>query len=132
MCYHTFMSITVQTKLLLITFATLAALHILAIELSLYWHFWWFDIPMHFFGGTIVALGLYTLRDIRFPLPKIMFRLTPFLLAVLIVALIWEGFELWAGIPIEPDFLLDTGIDLVMGLLGGFLGYHLGQRLDTL
>ncbi len=126
------MTISVHTKLLLITFATLAALHILAIELSLYWHFWWFDIPMHFFGGTIVALGFYTLRDLRFSLPQAFFRMVPFMLGVLTIALIWEGFELWAGVPVEPDFLLDTGIDLVMGLFGGFLGYHLGRQLGAL
>jgi hypothetical protein len=126
------MRITVHTKLMLVTFATLAALHIIAIELSLYWHFWWFDIPMHFFGGAIVALGLYTLRDLRFPLPKALFRCFPFMLGVLGIALIWEGFELWAGIPIEPDFVFDTSLDLVMGLMGGFLGYHLGRQLSAL
>ncbi len=124
--------ISIHTKLLLVTFATLAALHILAIELSLYWHIAWLDIPVHFFGGTIVALGLYVLRDLRFPLPVALFRLMPFMLAVLIVAIGWEVFELWAGIPIQDDFMLDSSIDLVMGLLGGFLGYHLGRHLDTL
>lgn len=124
--------ISVHTKLLLITFATLAALHILAIKLSLYWHFWWFDIPMHFFGGVIVALGLYTVRDMRFSLPTLLFRRLPFMLMVLAVAVAWETFELWAGIPIEPDFVIDTTTDLVMGLTGGLLGYYLGRQLDTL
>jgi hypothetical protein len=124
--------ISIHTKLLLITFATLAALHILAIELSLYWHFWWFDIPMHFFGGVIVALGLYVLRDLRVPLPSLLYRRVPFLCAVLAVALSWEAFELFAGIPIESDFVVDTVTDLVMGVTGGLLGFHLGRALSAL
>jgi hypothetical protein len=124
--------ITLPTKLLLITFATLAALHILAIKLSLYWHFWWFDIPMHFFGGVIVALGVYVVRDLGLPLPSFSYRLVPFLCIVLLVALIWEAFELWAGVPMESDFIVDSATDLLMGMMGGYFGYHLGRALAAL
>ncbi len=124
--------VTTRSKILLISFGTLALIHILAIKLSLYWHFWWFDMPMHFFGGSIVALGLFTLADLSWPLPHWLFRPVPFLSVVLLIALSWEVFELWAGIPVEADYVLDTSIDLLLGLTGGFLGYRLGRLLGEL
>lgn len=124
--------ISLRTRIFLVTFATLAAVHGVAIATSLYWHFWWFDMPMHFFGGSIVALGLFTLADLSWPLPRWLFRPIPFLSSVLLIALLWEVFELWAGIPIEADYILDTSIDLLLGLTGGFLGYRLGRLLGEL
>lgn len=124
--------ITTRTKILVITFGTMAFLHVIALKLSLYWHFWWFDMPMHFLGGAIVALGLFFLIDIKFPLSTVFERLPFTLLAVLAVALAWEYFELWAGIPIESDYVVDTLTDLVMGLSGGYVGYYLARALGTL
>ncbi len=131
-CYYWCCMISLRTRIFLLTFATLAAVHGVATATALYWHFWWFDMPMHFFGGSIVALGLFTLADLSFPLPRWLFRTVPFLFVVLLIALVWEFFELWAGIPVEPDYLLDTGIDLTLGLAGGLLGYRLGRLLGEL
>lgn len=124
--------ISTRTIVFLTTFATLAALHNLAIALSLYWHFWWFDMAMHGFGGVVVALGLYTVRDLNLPLPRWCLALPGCMLTILIVTLIWETFELWAGIPIQNDFAVDAVTDIVMGLSGGLLGYYLGRRLGEL
>jgi hypothetical protein len=121
--------ISTRTIVLLTSFSTLAGLHIIAIKLSLYWHFWWFDIPMHFFGGVIVAIGLYDMSDLNLPVPPKLYRLLPFMLSVFVVTIVWECFELWAGIPIEHDFIVDTTTDFVMGLTGGLLGYIGGKRL---
>lgn len=121
--------ITTRTIVLVVSFITFALIHKLGLALALYWHFWWFDMPMHFFGGVIVALGLYVLVDFRFPGVDRLLRPIQFLLAVFTVTVAWELFELWAGIPIESDYLLDTGIDLTLGLLGGSFGYILGRAL---
>lgn len=119
------------TILFLIAFSTLAVIHLVALKLSLYWYFFWFDIPMHVFGGAIIALGFFTLRDLKlFPNKHLTF--VKVLLLVFCVALMWEAFEFFAGVPIIDDFVVDTLTDMSMGLLGGALGYSIGTRLRKL
>ncbi len=124
--------ISTRTIIFLTTFATLAALHNLAIALSLYWHFWWFDIAMHGFGGVVVALGLYTLHDLKLWLPNWCLKPAGFFTTIFLITIVWELFELWAGIPIMDDFVIDTTTDIVMGLTGAYVGYVLGRRLAEL
>jgi hypothetical protein len=124
--------LTTRTIVMLVSFTTLALLHGLGTFFSLYWHIAWYDSAMHFFGGVIVALGIYTMADISFPVPAIVFRLAAFMAVVLSVVVLWEIFELWAGVPVEDDFFFDTAVDMILGLFGGFLGFHLGKRLGTL
>ena len=119
------------TIFFLIAFSTLAVIHHIAITLFLYWRLPWFDIPMHAFGGVVVALGLYTLRDLRLFPDKIL-TIIPVMLIVLAIALIWEGFEFFAGIAIEGDYFLDTSIDIMMGLIGGVVGYVVGNSIRSL
>lgn len=117
------------TVFCLITFSLLAVVHYVALQLFLYWRFWWFDIPMHFIGGTVVALGIFTLYDLRLPLPARYLKLIPVVLLTFVVAMVWEVFELGIGIPIEEDYIFDTTLDLIMGLLGGVLGYVVGVNV---
>jgi hypothetical protein len=119
------------TIIFLISFSMLAGIHALALQFSLYWHFFWFDIPMHFFGGAIVALGFFTLRDLKLFSNKHL-TIAKVLLLVLCVAFVWEGFEIFAGVPIESNFVLDTSLDIVFGLLGGFVGFSIGKNLRAL
>lgn len=119
------------TIIFLISFSLLATIHLVALQFSLYWHFLWFDIPMHVFGGAIVALGFFTLRDLKlFPNKHLTFGTVFFL--VLTVALVWEAFDFFAGIPIYDDYLTDTLTDIAMGLLGGSMGYVIGNSLRRL
>ncbi|MFM2381505.1 MAG: hypothetical protein RLZZ76_272 [Candidatus Parcubacteria bacterium] len=119
------------TILFLISFSLLAVLHVIAIELYLYWHFFWFDIFMHFFGGTVVALGVHTLADLR--IVKSSRLVTSVVVgAVFLVAVVWEVFELSAGVPVESDFILDTTTDLLVGLCGAYIGHKLAVRLNIL
>jgi hypothetical protein len=119
------------TILFLIAFSTLAVVHSIALTLSLYWRVWWLDIPMHIFGGIIVALGLFTLRDLKI-IPNRFLKLGTVLVLVFCVALVWDGYEILIGIPIENDYVIDTSIDLIMGLLGAGLGYIIGTKLRVL
>jgi len=119
------------TILFLITFSLLAVLHTVASKLFLYWHFWWFDIPMHAFGGIIVSLGLFTLRDLHI-FPNRLLKLLPVLSIVVLIALVWEGFELIIGTEMLSDYFVDTITDLCMGLLGGYIGFHVGNSLRNL
>jgi len=119
------------TIVFLISFSTLAGIHILATKLYLYWRIGWFDMPMHFFGGAIVALGFYTLRDLGL-FPNKMLKLLPLLLLVLSVALVWEGYEHFIGLPIFGEYMFDTVLDLILGICGGSLGYFIGKSLRQL
>jgi len=114
------------TVLFLSLFALLAGVHIVALELFLYWKFSWFDIPMHFVGGAVVALGVFTLYDLHLFVPKRYLQLLPIVLLVFLVAMVWEVYELFIGVPIEDDYVVDTLTDLVMGLLGATVGYTIG------
>lgn len=119
------------TIIFLIAFSLLAVVHNLALHFALYWYFWWFDIPMHLFGGVVLSLGFFTLRDLHlFQNRYLTFLKT--LSLVLCIALIWELFEHVIGVPIEADFVLDTLTDIALGLLGGAFGYILGNSLRNL
>jgi len=115
------------TVLFLSLFALLAGVHIVALKLFLYWKFSWFDIPMHFGGGVVVALGIFTLYDLHLFVPKRYLQLLPIILLVFLVAMIWEVYELFIGVPIEDDYVVDTLTDLGMGLLGAVVGYTVGM-----
>ncbi len=119
------------TIVFLIAFTVLAVIHGIATRLYLYWHIWWLDIPMHFFGGVIVALGFYTMRDLGL-FPNKVLRLIPVLVLVLCVALVWEAYEYFIGLPIFGLYLPDTIADLIIGVGGGSLGYLIGKRLREL
>ena len=102
----------------------IAILHISALELSLYWVFWWFDILVHFLGGLFVVLfALWFFFESKYV------RLSKSIKHVVIVSggsiiLVgggWEIFELLAGVPIEENFVLDTAIDLSMDVLGAII-----------
>jgi hypothetical protein len=123
--------LTPSTIIFLISFSLMAVIHMIALELYLYWHFHWFDVFMHFFGGAVVALGFFTLGDLT-RAPRRFITLLSVLFGVFGVALLWEVFELYAGIPIEADFVLDTVSDLLVGLCGGLVGYKVGNSLEQL
>jgi len=122
------------TIVFFIAFSTLAVIHILAVKLYLYWNVVWLDIPIHFLGGIVVALGLYTLRDLGL-FPNKFLKLVPVIGLVFIVALIWEVWEIWAQLvdfSVMKDYYVDTTIDMVMGLCGGVVGYLVGKSLRNL
>ncbi len=124
--------ISTRTYFLITIGGTWAGLHALAVAQELYWHLWWFDLPMHLVGGVVVALVWLTLCDVRLPLVQCVATYWATLRFVILAVVVWELFEVWAGIPIEADYGLDTAIDVALGLLGGHVGYYLGDRLSAL
>ncbi len=114
------------------TAVAVALVHYLALTYFLYWQYVWLDIFMHFFGGA--TIGMLFLAILAF-LPRFQSWNTfaRALLFVLIVGIVWECFEIGAGISIhEPGFIADTAIDLVMDLIGGAVGYYIGTRVAVL
>ncbi|MCA9354854.1 MAG: hypothetical protein KC877_05020 [Candidatus Kaiserbacteria bacterium] len=112
--------------LFLVLATAFAAAHAAAVFASLYWYYWWFDVVMHFWGGTLIALGLFSLSTFS----RLHFKPTlPLLLAtLLVVTLSWEAFELAAGLWQPATYLVDTVQDIVIGFSGGLLAYAVLRR----
>lgn len=108
----------------------ISVLHAVAMAFSLYWQWWWYDLTVHFLGGAFAALliawffffsGYTTLR-----LPNQSRLLWFAILGVLAIGGGWELFERLLGHSWSPEgYWLDTGIDIVMDVLGGLGAYVL-------
>lgn len=120
------------TIFFLITASVLAVVHVIALQLYLYWQYLWLDIPMHMMGGAMVALGVFALHDLIPKFPSRLLYPIPVLLFVLLGSLAWEVYEIQIGIPIEPNFKVDTIVDLIMDMLGGVMGYIVGYSVSEL
>ena len=117
-------SVTVWFFLLFAIF--FAAVHRVAMVASLYWYYPWFDIVMHFWGGILVALGVVALTSFRVITIRPSFRIT---MLVLFTAMIsWEIFERLAGLYSPETYIFDTSKDLLVGLVGGIVGYLLFRK----
>lgn len=121
-----------NVTLFLIAGTTLAVLHVLAVELFLYWRFQWIDTPMHALGGSVVALGLFAGNAMGWWVPKRWLQFVPVMLIVLAVALGWEVFGLYAEAPMGANYVSDTLTDLAAGLVGGVIGYFVGSKINSL
>jgi hypothetical protein len=118
---------------LFFTVFVLGLVHFLALHYALYWRFPLIDIPMHMLGGISVAFSILLSGDFGIRLPKIYLQFSSVLAMVFIVGLLWEAFEVWAGVPLfQPYFYLDSVKDLIMDVLGGAIGYTVGNRLHEL
>ena len=104
------------TILFLIAGSVLATTHILAMQFYLYWSFPWIDMPMHYLGGIVVGLLLYTCRDLGVSIIPEQPRWFTVLFFVMAVAFAWEVYEILIGIPMLDNYVSDTIIDLVNGL----------------
>lgn len=101
-------------------------LHITALQNHLYFVYWWFDMVIHFLTGLTISLTLvYVVRD-RMPtrINDITASVTVALPVVLTFAVGWEVFELYSKLVYARGFyyMVDTLIDIFMGLLGGMIG----------
>lgn len=121
-----------NTVYCLIAASILAVLHFISLEFYLYWRYLWIDIPIHALGGAVIALLAFVPYDLNLKLPKRWLQIWPVMALVLIAALVWEVYELAIGLPIDIEYPLDTVTDLIAGVVGGYLGFVVGQRLYKL
>lgn len=124
--------LSLVTQLFLIACTTLAVLHVVLIELLLYWRFPWIDVAMHVFGGSTIALGFFALGDlgVRFVRHRRTWMWT--LGAVLFAALFWEIYEYVIRAELlRENYTFDTTVDLIAGMLGGVLGFLLARHLTN-
>lgn len=89
----------------LITFSIISGLALsiaqyVSVAQSLYFKYWWLDIPMHLYGGAVVALAITTFIEFGKP-----FFVGTFIkkgwrvvLIVLVIGILWEIFEVWMDI----------------------------------
>jgi hypothetical protein len=103
-----------------------AMVHDFAVMTSLYWYYPWFDIVMHFWGGTLVVLGVHAICSLRHvPLKPT----APLIFSALVVCMVlWELFEYSVGLYNPPTYLFDLAKDFMMGSIGGLVGYLTSLR----
>lgn len=113
-----------------ISLVSLAVINNVAVKFYLYWQYLWLDIPIHFLGGVVVALGVLSVFAFHEEYTFVR-GLVHTLAFVCIVGLLWEAFEFTAGIPIieKNAVVADTILDLIMDVVGGFVGYLLAWTL---
>ena len=122
-----------RTRLLYIItglIVVIVVLHYAALSYSLYWHFWWYDLIVHFFGGIFAGVLVAWILFFSGYLEKISITTKSLFLASVVGAIVigvgWEVFERLIGHTWSPEgYWLDTGIDIVMDILGGILGFLL-------
>lgn len=117
---------------ILILAIIVAFLHYLALTFYLYWTIEWFDILMHFLGGMIVAFIAifiyYTSGYIDFPKSHLISIFAMTLGSVLLVGLVWELWELFAGFSDVLKDQTDTFLDLIMDIIGGIVAFFYSKR----
>ncbi len=109
---------------LIISLALLVViLHVIGLSLEFYWRLSWYDRIVHTLAGITVVLTLFSFNVTR----RFSKKLPVFFLGVfftaLIVGLLWEVFELRAGITFMGDhgYALDTTWDIICDVIGGLL-----------
>jgi peptidoglycan/LPS O-acetylase OafA/YrhL len=101
--------------------AVLATLHLYGIAHHTYWHYRWYDTPMHLIGGAMV--GALLLTFVARPGP------TTYLAGILAVAIAWEIFEFHFKISTgQIDYWYDTFHDIANGCMGGMFLYLFSEK----
>ncbi|TAL49310.1 hypothetical protein EPN83_01005 [Patescibacteria group bacterium] len=97
-------------------------LYLEALRLSLFWNYWWFDLPVHALAGVFVALLVFWY--VRRIVAKLSWQALTLLAIVssLVAAIFWEIFEFLFGVTfISSSYTVDTLLDIVMTALGGIV-----------
>lgn len=118
--------------------ALLYGMNRLAIEYSLYWKLWWYDIPMHFLGGLIlggIAVWFFGSLHERFEYFRGLSVPVFTLGFVLFGGIAWEIYEYHYGLSYNPmiGYWVDTLKDLSMDVVGCFsvLWYYQKKKEAT-
>lgn len=109
----------------------LAAFHFFVSVCGLYETTTWVDIISHFLGGVVVGFGVLWLlvAAMSFGYTVTSREVIPVVIAgVLVVAGAWEVFEYFAEALREPNYVLDTVVDLVVGTLGAVFAWALARK----
>jgi len=101
--------------------ALLLAVHLYALANFWYWHYRWFDIPMHILGGIAIGSLLLSFGTNR--------RTSIYFLCMLAIVVCWEIFEYVFGISThQPHYWVDTFKDMADGLLGSCAALYFARK----
>jgi len=120
------------TILALILGVQLAVVHAIAVKFSLYWEIDWFDNLMHLFGGVVLALLFYTLVDIKIIKAKWVRSWRKMSILILTVLVGWEVLGVLMIMEFKDNFIVDTTLDLLFGIIGSVIGWWIGRQLKKL
>jgi len=115
--------ITIYTAVLGIV---LLLVNFLAMKGSLYYIFWWFDMPMHIIGGFWSGLIIVLIFFKRFKnkgLTNNKRSIIFFLAGIFFIGILWELYEYFIELFIRFDIanLVDSISDLFFDLAGGVI-----------
>jgi len=109
------------------------AIHSTAEYFELYFYYPWLDIPVHILGGLFIILMLHTVASLgllrgRYATSQF------FILSLGGLLVLWElyGIARYGGF--KPDFISDTSLDILFGILGCVIGafiYSLIQKQSS-
>ena len=109
----------------LVVVILITVLHLKGIQSDLYWRYLWLDTLTHALGGVWAGLFFMWVRALL----RYEQNLAWGIAGALTLGILWELFEIAAGIQMEANYPLDTSIDLFMDVVGGSLGAFLAMRL---
>lgn len=121
-----------KNKLLLISLLTIlliSVFHYLSLRYSWYWTFRWLDIPVHIVGGFWVSLSALWVSLYISHIDSILGykrkALIVMLTSVLVVAILWEIFELIFHVTSvnSVGYWQDTLSDISNGFVGGIISF---------
>lgn len=104
-----------------------AIAHFIFIKLFLYWTFWWLDIIMHTWGAALIIYTWFLLDKLAIFPKTFSLRLFQPILCLVYLMVGWEVFEYLIGnVAINRgNYILDTTIDIVIGLGSGLITFWL-------
>ncbi|KKU77609.1 MAG: hypothetical protein UY03_C0012G0005 [Parcubacteria group bacterium GW2011_GWA2_47_64] len=130
MLYNNLMSRTHLLVVLAVLVCVIAALQFTALTFHLYWTFWWYDIIVHFLGGTFSGLLILWLCFFSgyFGTPRIPSKVLVFwfiVLSALAVGIGWEVFERALVVTSSIEgYYLDTILDVIFDVIGGIVAFR--------
>jgi hypothetical protein len=95
----------------------------LNVYFELFWYFWWLDIVMHAYGGSLIVTSWFIVKALG-AFPRLVGGYDRRSLLVLILVIFgWELYEYQFGLITPVGYVLDTAMDLAIGFGGGLASY---------
>ena len=109
----------------------LLVLHLVAITLSLYFIFPWFDLVMHALGGAAIGLLFVVLFGKGKEGTQRRYYITASI-GALTLSFVWECIEYFSGITfVTSTYSVDTFLDVGIGFLAAVIVARLTYRLTS-
>ncbi len=106
-------------------------LNTIGVWLSVYSILWWYDMPMHYFGGLFTALLVisFLLRYEFFQKMSLVKVSVITIVSTFIIGLVWEGYEvIFAIIAGNTHLVLDSISDLFFDMAGSVQAIFIYHR----